>query len=41
MNEKIKAIIEQPIWKTFKSISRFCGAVNFYYKIIKKCSELL
>ena len=40
-DEKIKAIVEYPLPKTFRSLSRFCGAVNFYHKTIEKCSELL
>ena len=40
-DEKIKAIVEYPLPKTFRSLSRFYGAVNFYHKNIKKCSELL
>ena len=40
-DEKIKAIVEYPFPKTFRSLSRFCGAVNFYHKTIEKCSELL
>ena len=27
--------------KTFRSLSRFCSAVDFYHKIIEKFSELL
>ena len=40
-DEKIKAIVEYPLPKTFRGLSRFCGAVNFYHKTIEKCSELL
>ena len=38
-DERIKAIIEYPHPKTFGSLSRFCGAVNFCHKTIKKCSR--
>ena len=38
---KIKAMVKYPLPKTFRSLSRFCGAVNFYHKTIEKCSELL
>ena len=40
-DEKIKAILEFPLPKTLRSLSRFCGAINFYHKTIEKCSELL
>ena len=40
-DEKIKAIVKYPLPKTFRSLSRFCSAVNFYHKTIEKCSELL
>ena len=40
-DEKIKAIVEYPLPKTFGSLSRFCVAVNFYHKTVEKCSELL
>ena len=40
-DEKIKAIVEYLLPKAFRSLSRFCDAVNFYHKTIKKCSELL
>ena len=40
-DEKFKAIVEGPLPKKFRSLSRFCGAVNFYHKTIEKCSELL
>ena len=40
-DEKIKAIVEYPLPKTFRSLFRFCGAVNFYHKTVKKCNELL
>ena len=40
-DDKIKAIVKYSLPKTFRSLSRFCNAVNFYYKTIDKCSELL
>ena len=40
-DEKIKAIVEYALPKTFRNFSRFCDAVSFYHKAIEKCSELL
>ena len=39
-DQKIKAIVVYPLSKTFRSLSRFSGSVNFYHKIVEKC-ELL
>ena len=40
-DKKTKAIAEYPLPKTFRSPSRFCGAINFYHKTSEKCRELL
>ena len=40
-NEKVKAIIDFPLPRTVRQLSRFCGMINFYHRAIKNCSGLL